>query len=67
MRLFIAEHDAHWIGPGITVVVAGNAEKAREQVEKELPKHGLDPIEEIKIREIPIDQPYAETVWDGNY
>jgi hypothetical protein len=39
MKLFLATHDAHFIGPGMTLVLAESEEIARAMVAEEIKKH----------------------------
>mgnify|MGYP001272760755 CR=1 FL=1 len=66
MKLFLATHDAHFIGPGMTLVLAESEEIARAMVAEEIKKHGLSPFE-IVLEEIKVDQPFAKVIWDGDY
>jgi hypothetical protein len=68
MKLFLATHDAHFIGPGMTLVLAESEEIARAMVAEEIKKHGLSPFEQpIVLEEIKVDQPFAKVIWDGDY
>lgn len=68
MKTFLAKHDGHYLGPGMTLVTAESEEEARKMVAEEIVKYGLNDWEHpIKLYEIPTDRKYVRTIWDGDY
>lgn len=70
MRVFTSTtFDGFWPVGSAAVVVASNAEEAKEYLLKALEAHGLpqrDPSG-VTVRELPVDRVFARILCDGNY
>jgi len=68
MKLFsCVDHDEHYSVGVASVVVAEDEAQARVLLDEALTAAGLNPNEPYTLNEIPLDQPSAHVLHDGNY